>query len=151
MNAIRRRDPAFFSAWARDSIKVVVVIVLVVLVLFLNSRPSQCQWHVRLLRRFEAGQFPFFLDLLLNARGGRPLSAGQTLLPALSRGERVPDSSATAINGKEVGGRTRPLPGRVGFILGEGGKGGAGGEPGRTFGLVDAFQICSRITSSQRI
>ena len=79
MNAIRRRDSAFFPAPARDSIEVVVVSVLVVLVLFLNSRPSKCQRHVRLLRCFKAGQFPFFLDLLLNARGGRPQSERQII------------------------------------------------------------------------
>ena len=43
----------------------------------------------------------------------------------------------------------RALPGQVGYVHGEGGGGMGEREKGRT--LVEAFQICSRMSSSHRI
>jgi len=45
----------------------------------------------------------------------------------------------------------RALPGQVGCVHGEGGGGMGEREKGRTFKFVEAFQICSRMSSSHRI
>ena len=45
----------------------------------------------------------------------------------------------------------RALPGQVGCVHGEGGGGMGEREKGRTFKLVEEFQICSRMSSSHRI
>ena len=45
----------------------------------------------------------------------------------------------------------RALPGQVGYVYGEGAGGVGEQEKGRTFKLVETFQICSRMSSSHRI